>query len=620
MAKALKAAIESDDPSAVQKALKSVKDVNRRMPGAGTPLLYACEKGAANVLDVLLAAGAIAEKRNSYPGDSPFATAAAHGHTATMKRLLELGQASVQAVEHTLEDAAMTGRHEVLAFILTHCQRQAPINARLFRLASTSENMAAVSATMDAIIACGGDINCREEGDSDPGTTALHFVAGHPEKMRLLAKRGADVNARDARGRTPLMRLAANLEWIERSESEADAMKGLAALLALGADARLTDRDGNDALAYYEFEARHSESRLNRRLVQLLERAGARGSGATGRLFAAIGENDLTAAKAALQEGAKVNHVAPGGGTPLIWTGDSSLAIAKVLLAAGADPNQPGLETTPLISAARSGDVALVKLLVEARANLHALDANRKHATNAYRAAEIAGKYEIVDYLKSVGAGRPKPADDVRLKPGVASWNDFSELLVRADVDIVAQALAESIQGTAHLDVYGQSFIPGAKAYVVLRPKNMDWCNVYQVAPPPLRFDDVKKTETLARQLAAATRAPVLHIEYSDTGDAAAVTRFEPDGTVVTDAGWDREIVEELVDASGKNAPAWARKLLRNSTGEELSSTERLVQLAEDEKFVAAAFGFDCVPGRKIEVDLAEYPAAAFTGAAFVTN
>ncbi len=617
MAKALKVAIESNDPSAVQKALKSVKDVNRRMPGTSTPLLYACEKGSAKVLDVLLEAGAVAEKKNSYAGDSPFAIAAAQGHTATMKRLLELGHASPEAVEHALEDAAMQGRDEVVRFIIARGGRNAPIAARLFRLATTSDR---TGATIDALIDCGGDINCREEGDSEQGTTALHFVAGDPEKMRLLAERGADVNARDARGRTPLMRLAANLEWNERSESEADAIKGLAALLDLGADAHLTDQDGNDALAYYEFEARHAESGLNHRLVQLLERAGARGSGATGRLFAAIGDNDLSAAKAALRDGAEVNHVAPKGGTPLLWTRDNTLAIAKVLLAAGADPNKPGLDTTPLISAARCGDLELVKLLVEAGANIHTLDANRKYATNAYRAAEIAGEYEIVDYLKSLGASRPKPAHYEPIKPGVASWNDFSELLVNADGATVAQALADLIQGAAHHDVYGQSFVPGAKAYVVLRPRGMNWCNVFQVAPPPLRFEDEKKTGTLARELAKTTGGSVLQIEYSDTADAASVRRFEPDGSGTRDAGWDREMIEEFVEASGKNSPAWARKLLRNSDGEELSSTERLVRLAENEKFVAAAFGFDCVPGRKIEVDLAEYPAEAFTGVAFVTN
>jgi len=63
MSKALKAAIEANNPEAVRKALKGVKDVNRRIPGANTPLLYACEKGADKVLEVLFESGAIAVRR-----------------------------------------------------------------------------------------------------------------------------------------------------------------------------------------------------------------------------------------------------------------------------------------------------------------------------------------------------------------------------------------------------------------------------------------------------------------------------------------------------------------------------------------------------------------------------
>jgi hypothetical protein len=53
MSKALIAAIETNDPEAVRAALKGVKDINRKLPGANKPVLYACEKGADKVLDVL---------------------------------------------------------------------------------------------------------------------------------------------------------------------------------------------------------------------------------------------------------------------------------------------------------------------------------------------------------------------------------------------------------------------------------------------------------------------------------------------------------------------------------------------------------------------------------------
>ena len=54
-------------------------------------------------------------------------------------------------------------------------------------------------------------------------------------------------------------------------------------------------------------------------------------------------------------EGADVNHVNPGGGTPLKWA--SSEEFVDVLLKAGADPNK----RFPLIGAARCGELDIVK-------------------------------------------------------------------------------------------------------------------------------------------------------------------------------------------------------------------------------------------------------------------
>ena len=122
-------------------------------------------------------------------------------------------------------------------------------------------------------------------------------------------------------------------------------------------------------------------------------------------------------------------------------------------------------------------------------------------------------------YLKSLGARNPTRPE--ALKAGVDSWNDFSEVLVKATVEKAADGLAKMINGQAQLNVYGQSFSPGKRAYVIVRPKGLEWCNVFQVAPPPRRFEDPKKTEAFVTELAKACGAPALMIEYSDTSDAA---------------------------------------------------------------------------------------------------
>jgi hypothetical protein len=176
------------------------------------------------------------------------------------------------------------------------------------------------------------------------------------------------------------------------------------------------------------------------------------------------------------------------------------------------------------------------------------------------------------------------------------------------------------IKGKAQLNVYDKSLLPGKQAYVVARPKGMNWCNVFQIAPPRLRYENSKKVEAFARELAKASGASVLSIEYSDTSDAASVVRAEPDGKSSRDAGWDHETLEEMVEALGDEAPAWAKKQLAKTGEDEPSSTERLEMLTEQEKFVVAAFGLDCEPGRKVDVEFVGYGAEAFDGVAFVSN
>jgi len=222
--------------------------------------------------------------------------------------------------------------------------------------------------------------------------------------------------------------------------------------------------------------------------------------------------------------------------------------------------------------------------------------------------------------LKSLGASKPKSTKSEPLKPGVESWNDFSELLVKATVETAAEALAKIIKGKVQLNVYGQSLLLGKQAYVVVRPKGMNWCNVFQIAPPRLRFEDEKKAEAFARELAKVSGASVQSIEYSDTSDAATVFRAEPNGKSTRDAGWDRDTLEEMVGAMGDEAPAWAKKQLKKSDEDDPTSTERLELLAVQEKFVVAAYGLDCEPGRKLDIDFTGYAADVFDGVAFVSN
>jgi Ankyrin repeat len=104
MSKALKLAIEKNDLQLARKAVKTVRDLNRKLLGAARPLHYACKLGATNVVDLLVQAGALGEIRGEFP-ESAFCVAAEHGQVAALERLSALNQASSKAVDWALQTA-----------------------------------------------------------------------------------------------------------------------------------------------------------------------------------------------------------------------------------------------------------------------------------------------------------------------------------------------------------------------------------------------------------------------------------------------------------------------------------------------------------------------------------
>ena len=644
MSKALKAAIEANDPAAAAKAMKTVKDLGRKLPGALPPAMYAVRRGADAVLDVLLDAGAPLKPVDGYAGNSPFAIAAEHGHTHVMRELHERGLVTPEQLDHAVVTAITDGREPVLRFALETFKPA--ITPQMMHLATRPT---AAESLLRLLVAHGGDVEARWD-TTDREQRPLHMAAsgGRPNAVRTLIELGADPNARDLRGRTPLMALVRNVggmqahnETMERMRQAAaegranpvdhigtsDPHETLRTLLELGADATLVDEGGNDALGHYETESARSADGTDATIVELLRAAGGTGGGATARLFNAIRAQDLAAVRAAIADGADVNSVSPHGATPLTAAAyKGAVELVGTLIRAGADVNKPDHDETPLMSAAGAGNLPVVQWLVEAGADVNQLepdDEGESLRRNALLAAEGNGKYDVVDYLKSVGGTRPKPADFTPLEPGVESWNDFDEMLVKADVATTAAALARVTKGKAQLDAYGKTFKPGPAAFVVIRPKGMNWSNVFRVAPPRRRHVDVETLAPFYRQLATAAGASVLHVGYSNTSDAAATHRFEPDGTTSTDDGWSRDLLEEVVGEMGDDAPDHMKARLAELADvdeDEADSTTRLVRLAEAERFNVAALGFDVEPGRPIDVEVAGYPPEAFDGVAWVSN
>jgi hypothetical protein len=173
---------------------------------------------------------------------------------------------------------------------------------------------------------------------------------GH--RVMLLMLRGADPNAADAQGRTPL-----HIALKEESE------KALRSLL------EYPSLDVNRANAAGETPLMLAALRGRLDWVQLLAKRGAaiNRAGWTALHYACSGPDEGVVAWL-LAQGAEVDARSPNGSTPLMLAaGYGGISSAERLLAAGADPrlaNEPGMTAADF--AERAGRDKLARLLRQA--------------------------------------------------------------------------------------------------------------------------------------------------------------------------------------------------------------------------------------------------------------
>ena len=315
---------------------------NQAGPDGATPLLWAVHYGDADLVKRLLKAGAKATAANDF-GATPMSEAAERADAEIIKLLLAAG-ASAESPNREGQTALMT-------------------------VARTSRIDAA-----EALLAKGAKIDAREQWR---GQTALMWAAAQsqPDMVRFLVAHGADVNARST-----------VRDWARQVTAEPRPQNrpqgGLTALL-------LAAREGctDCARALVEGKADINLADPDNITPLLMATLNARFDAAAYLVKAGANVNKWdTWGRAPLYSAIDYNTT-PRGGRPDRPSMDktTALEVAALLLDAGANPNMQlklfppyrslgqdrggdsmlTVGTTPLIRAAKAGDVPAVQLLLK---------------------------------------------------------------------------------------------------------------------------------------------------------------------------------------------------------------------------------------------------------------
>jgi ankyrin repeat protein len=342
----------------------------------------------------LIKSGADVNAANRY-GVTPLSLAAANGNDDVLRLLFEAG-ANAKAADAALREGRTT-----------------------LMLAARTGNVAAVRLLIDK----GADVNAVE---SRTGTTALMWAAleNRADAVRALAAAGADVNARSSVtayphtppgvigdaleegysyvGQTVLPRGWWTALMYAARQGSVDAARALA---ESGADLNVADPDGTPALTFAIINGHYD-------LAALLVDKGAD-----------VNQPDRTGATP-LYSAVDMHTLQTSFGRPELARAvtDGSVGAAKMLLAHGANPDAP-LKTkilkrtyqagdgrlaegaTPLMRAARSNDVVMMQLLIDAGADLYrqtasgdtpllvALKTQKPDASSVSLLRELTGDY-----------------------------------------------------------------------------------------------------------------------------------------------------------------------------------------------------------------------------------
>jgi uncharacterized protein len=372
-------AVKAGSHDAIRVVLNTHPDVNAREADGTTALHWAVRGDDLETVGLLLRSGARANTANRY-GVAPLTLAAANGSPAVAARLIDAGadvNATTPGGETVLMTAARTGNPDVVGLLLDR----------------------------------GAEVSAREH---EFGESAMMWASAenHPAVIRLLAAHGADLNAPANTLQFPNVKVDAATMVITALPrggltplmyaARQGSLEAVQVLTDLGARLDATDPDGMSALviaiinAHYDVAAALADKGADPNVADVTGMAA---------VYAAVDMHTLDPL---------VNRPAPIGNTS-----HAAVELVQRLLARGANPNATlkapllarqhnfgdaalGNGATPLMRAAKSGDAAMMDVLIEHGANARqrmpngmtplsfaVSPARRKPAADALRAAKL---------------------------------------------------------------------------------------------------------------------------------------------------------------------------------------------------------------------------------------
>jgi ankyrin repeat protein len=384
------------------------------------------------------------------------------------------------------------------------------------------------------LIEDGADVNARDAEGNTPLLMAS-FYAG-PDCVDLLIEKGADVNAANRADVTPLIRAATSYEKARL-------------LVAAGAKVRVRTTDlGNTPLLLAARRAGNS------RTVQMLLECGAdateRNDAGVGPVLAATAGGDIETVRLLLDAGAKADDfpkpkqpsaadLVAGMRTPLMWAAyRNDVRMLRLLLERGADPNQATYFGSPLSHACMGDSFEAAELLIAQGAKVNARDALANFTPLHWAAATESPRPNVVKLLLAHGAD-----------PNAAGGEPVGAFGL---VPQTPRLIAEKRGRTAIVDALAAT---GAK-----RPPRAE-----QNAPPRRKLPDLPENATLissTEQALAALQASaaksreafVRHVGKQDC--ASCHQQYLPMAAVGharnRSVRFDQEAAREQIDSLGK--------------------------------------------------------------------